>query len=108
MVKSIPLLLRLDHSDTCRTACAPEVAAICRACQLVPAGALVTSVNTALAQVQSVSREPDHSIRFLFRSALLRHSAAFICIACSGVISAVLGYSCCCNRPPPNEARVGS
>ena len=108
MVKSIPLLLRLDHSDTSRIAWAPVVAAICRACQVVIAGALVTSVNTALAQVQSVSREPDHSIRFLFRSALLRHSAAFICIACSGVISAVLGYSCCCNRPPPNEARVGS
>ncbi len=56
MVKSIPLLLRLDHSDTCRTACAPVVDAVCRACQLVPAGALVTSVNTALAQVQSGSR----------------------------------------------------
>ena len=74
----------------------------------MPAGALVTSVNTALAQVQSGSREPDHSIRFLFRSALLRVpllsfaqpvqvSSAPYCITAAIAIA-----------PSPNEAQVGS
>lgn len=68
----------------------------CLSCML--AGAPATSVDTAPAQlIGSGSREADHSISFLFRSALVRRSAAVICTACSGVISPVFCHSCYCS-----------